>query len=144
MAILRWTLLVRTIPEYVADKIQPRAQPAEGVSYAPKIKKQDGQVDWNQPARAIWNRVRALAPWPGAFTYLPAQPQPHLLKLWQAEVADQTGSPGEILSADKSAIVVGCGAAALRILSLQREGGKRLDAQQFLAGHPLKPGARLG
>ncbi len=135
-------LLARTIPDYAAGKIQPRPQPAHGVSYAPKIKKHDGQIDWRQPARAIWNRVRGLVPWPGAFTHLPEQPR--LLKLWQAEVLEQRGPPGQILQADKTGIIVGCGAGALRILALQREGGRRLSAAEFLAGHPMKPGDRLG
>jgi methionyl-tRNA formyltransferase len=137
-------LLVKTIPEYVAGRIPAQPQPSEGVSYAAKIKKQDGHVDWTQPARAIWNRVRGLVPWPGAFSYLPGQPQPHLLKIWQAEVAERTGTAGEILQADKAGIVVGCGCDALRILTLQREGGRRLSAQEFLAGHPLLPGQKLG
>jgi methionyl-tRNA formyltransferase len=137
-------LLVKTIPEYVAGRIPSRAQPAEGVSYASKIKKQDGHIDWTQPARTIWNRVRGLVPWPGAFSYLPGQPQPHLLKIWQAEEVKRSGSAGEILQADKTGIVVGCGQDALKILSLQREGGRRLSAQEFLAGHPLLPGQKLG
>jgi methionyl-tRNA formyltransferase len=137
-------LLVRTISEYVAGKIQPRPQPAEGVSHAAKIKKSDGQMDWNQPARASWNRVRAMTPWPGTFTFLPGQPQPVLLKIWQAEVALQPGTPGEILRADKNGIVVGCGSESLCILILQREGGRRMTAQEFLAGHPLPAGQKLG
>lgn len=137
-------LLVRTIPDYVAGRIHSRAQPAEGVSYASKIRKQDGHIDWTQPAGAIWNRVRGLAPWPGTFSYLPGQPQPHLLKIWQAEPVERTGPPGEVLQADKTGIVVGCGRDALRLLVLQREGGRRLHAQEFLAGHPLLPGQKLG
>ena len=137
-------LLVQTIPEHVAGRISPQAQPAEGVSYASKIKKQDGHIDWTQPARVIWNRVRGLVPWPGAFSYLPGQPQPHLLKIWQAEVVERTGSAGEILQVDKAGIIIGCGHGALRILTLQREGGRRLSAQEFLAGHPLLPGHKLG
>ena len=78
-------LLVRTIPDYVAGRLTPRPQPAEGVTHAPKIKKQDGHLVWTQPADVLWNRVRGLTPWPGAFSYLPGQPQPHLLKIWQAE-----------------------------------------------------------
>jgi methionyl-tRNA formyltransferase len=136
-------LVVRTIPDYVAGKVSPRPQPTEGVSYAPKIKKQDGQINWTQPGRAIWNRVRGLVPWPGAYTYLPVQPKSCLLKIWEAEPTGQSGSAGQILSADKSGIVVGCGQDALRILLLQLEGGKRLTPQQFLAGHPLKPGQVL-
>src|SRR5262249_26097656 len=95
-------LLARTIPDYAAGRLKPHPQPAEDVSFAPKIKKQDGQIDWKQPARATWNRVRALVPWPGAFTHFPIKPALVLLKIWQAEVVAQFGPPGEILVADKS------------------------------------------
>ncbi len=138
------SLLVKTIPDYVAGKIQPRPQPVEGVSHAAKIKKSDGQIDWTQPAPAVWNRVRGMTPWPGAFTFLPGQPQPTLLKIWSAEVAPPSGAPGEILGADKNGIVVGCGSGSLRIFVLQREGGRQLTAQEFLAGHPLTVGQKLG
>src|SRR6266481_5424135 len=77
-------LLVQTIPDYVSGRILPRPQPAEQATYAPKIKKQDGLIDWTQPARTIWNRIRGLVPWPGAFTHLSDQSQQHLLKIWQA------------------------------------------------------------
>jgi methionyl-tRNA formyltransferase len=136
-------LLVETIPEYVAGKIRPQPQPAEGSTYAAKIKKEDGKIDWNQPAAQIWNRLRAFTPWPGAFTFLPAEPNPHLLKIWKAEVVGKNGRPGTVLSADKTGIVVGCGQNALRILELQREGGKRLTAEAFLMGFPLPAGASL-
>jgi len=137
-------LLVRTIPDYVAGKIQPRPQLAGQATHAPKIKKEDGRIDWRLSARAIWNRVRAFTPWPGAFTLLPAQPPPQLLKIWQSEVVPQKGSPGEILSADNSGIVIGCGQDALRVTMLQREGGRKMSAPEFLAGHPLKPGQKVG
>jgi methionyl-tRNA formyltransferase len=137
-------LLVRTIPGYVAGTIQPHPQPAEGVTYARKITKEDGHIDWNRPARAIWNQVRGLLPWPGAFTLLPAQPHPHLLKIWHAQVTDLSGPAGEVLQANKNGIVIGCGEKALRVLELQREGARRLTPQQFLAGHSLTPGLRLG
>lgn len=137
-------LLAATIPEWVAGKIQPRPQPAEGVCYAPKLKKEDGRIDWGQPARALWNRVRAFTPWPGAFTFLPAVPQPHLLKLWRAEVAEGSGPPGTILQSGKTGIVVACGTGGLRIFEMQREGSRRMAAPEFLAGHHLPPGVRLG
>src|SRR5262249_11281562 len=116
-------LLVRAISEYVSGKIVPRKQPAEGVSHAPKIKKQDGRIDWTKPARFIWNRVRGLTPWPGTFTELAGQ-LPQILKIWQAETAEGSGSPGEILRADKNGIVVACGSGALRVLAVQREGAR--------------------
>jgi methionyl-tRNA formyltransferase len=99
-------LLVQTIPDYVAGKIQPQPQPAAGVSHAPKIKKEDGRIDWNQPAEVIWNRLRAFNPWPGAFTFLPERSlvgrvsaraegsiqKPQLLKIWKANVVEN--APG--------------------------------------------------
>jgi methionyl-tRNA formyltransferase len=137
-------LLVTTIREHIAGKITPRPQPAEGASHARKITKEDGRLDWTQPARALWNRVRAFTPWPGAFTHLPGQPQPHLLKIWRAEVTDGAGAAGTILRADKAGIVVACGEQALQILELQRECGRRMNAGEFLAGHALKDREKLG
>ena len=136
-------LLVKTIVPYAAGEIQPRPQGAEGVSYARKIAKEDGRIDWNRPAKETLNRVRGLVPWPGAFTHLPP-PHLELLKIWRAEISDLSASPGEIVSADKNGIVVGCGDRALRILALQREGARRLTSEQFLAGRHLQPGQRLG
>jgi len=136
-------LLVRAIPDYVAGKIEPRSQLGGEATYAPKIKKQDGQIDWHLPARAIWNRVRAFTPWPGAFTFLPGQPRTQFLKILQAEVASQTGNPGEILNAGKTGIMVGCGQDALWVTKLQREGGRKMSAQEFLAGHELRPGQKF-
>jgi methionyl-tRNA formyltransferase len=136
-------LLIETLPDYVAGKIQPQLQPAEGSTYAAKIKKEDGRIDWRLPAEKIWNRLRAFTPWPGAFTFLSAEPKPHLLKIWKAEVVEISGKAGEILTADKTGVVIACGRGALRILELQREGGKRLTTEQFLAGFSLKPGDKL-
>ena len=136
-------LLVETIPDYVAGKILPQPQPTAGSTYAAKIRKEDGKIDWHQPAVQIWNRLRAFTPWPGAFTFLRAEPRPQLLKIWRAEVVERSGGAGEILSADKTGIVVGCGQGALRVLELQREGGRRLPAAEFLGGFPLKAGAEF-
>ena len=135
-------LLLKTIPAYVAGKIQPCPQPSEGVSYAPKIKKADGQIDWRQPAVAIGNRVRAMIPWPGAFTRVAEGPH-SLLKIWAAQVVAQAGAPGEVLQADRHGLVLGCGTGALRLVCVQREGGRRMSAQEFLAGHPLHVGQKL-
>ena len=106
--------------------------------------KEDGRIDWTQSGRVIWNRIRAFTPWPGAFTFQDAQPKPRLLKVWKAEVClDQQGRPAEVLSCDKTGIVVGCGQHALRITEVQREGGRRVTAQEFLSGGILKPGDLL-
>jgi len=143
-------LLVRTIPDYVSGTVQPVPQPSEGASYAAKIKKEDGRIDWQLPAQTILNRLRAFTPWPGAFTFLDGK----LLKIWKARFAkeilhpevslvEQGLKPGTILAADKTGIFVACGKDFVRVRELQREGGKRLTAEQFLAGHPLNPGSQL-
>ncbi len=134
-------LLIPTIRDYVAGKIISRPQPAEGASHARKISREDGRMDWTQPARVLLNRIRAFTPWPGAFSHLPTAPKP--LKIWEAQIADASGTPGEILTADKTGITVACGQQSLRVTSLQREGGRRLTAQEFLTGHQLKPGEML-
>jgi methionyl-tRNA formyltransferase len=147
LAALGAELLVRTIPEFVAGRLTPVPQPAEGVTHARKITKEDGRLDWTLPARRLWNRVRGLTPWPGTFTFLPAEPKPLLVKVWRAEpvpFANSQTSPGEVVQADKHGVIVRCGEAALRLLELQREGGRRLPAGDFLAGHPLPRGVRLG
>jgi methionyl-tRNA formyltransferase len=145
LAQLGGDLLVKTIPDYVSGKTAPRPQPTEGVSYARKITKEDGQIDWTRPARMLWNRVRGLTPWPGAFTHLSVEGQARLLKIWSAEVEAQlVGEPGTVLRADKAGLVVACGEQALRILQLQREGGRRMSVPDFLAGHELPVGMRLG
>ncbi|HTR43901.1 MAG TPA: methionyl-tRNA formyltransferase [Pseudomonadales bacterium] len=135
-------LLLETIPGYVSGKIQPTPQP-EPATYAPKIKKEDGQIDWKLPAQTILNRLRAFMPWPGAFTFLKSVPKQNLLKIWKAEVVQKTGNPEEIISADSQGITIACGKDALNILELQREGGRRMSAAEFLAGHPLRPGNKL-
>jgi methionyl-tRNA formyltransferase len=137
-------LLVATLPDYAVGKLAIRAQPAEGASYARKITKEDGRLDWGQPARALWNRIRGFKPWPGAFTFLAVQPQPRLLKIWEAEVLEGVvGEPGFVLQADKSGLTIGCGSGALRVRSLQLEGSRRLGVLEFLSGHPLVPGEKL-
>ncbi|HEY3930946.1 MAG TPA: methionyl-tRNA formyltransferase [Verrucomicrobiae bacterium] len=136
-------LLVEIIPDYVAGKILPKRQPTEGASCAAKIKKEDGKIDWNEPAEKILNRLRAFTPWPGAFTFLKTEEKSQLLKIWKADVSGNSGQTGTVLSADKNGIVVACGKNALRILELQREGGRRLSAQEFLAGHPLNLGEKF-
>ncbi len=144
LALLGGKLLVKTIHDLVAGGIQARPQPAEGATHARKITKEDGRLDWSQPAKKLWNRIRAFTPWPGAFTHFGTASTPQLLKIWEATLTDETGKPGEIISADKTGIVVGCGEQSLRILSLQKEGGRKMTAQEFASGNKLATGEFLG
>ncbi len=115
-------------------------QPAEGVTYAHKIEKAEARVDWAQPAAVISRRIRAFDPFPGAFTELDGE----TFKLWRHEVVPtQPGPadpPGTVLSADGNGIAVACGDGVLRLTELQRAGGKRLAAADFLRGFDIKPG----
>lgn len=132
-------LLVQTIPDWLSGRIVPRKQSEEQASYARKITKEDGRLDWKLPARVLWNRIRGLTPWPGAFSYLVAPDgKKQMLKLWRAEVLPSEGAPaGRIVRANKAGIVVGCGEGCLGILELQKEGGRRLNVQEFVAGHDI-------
>ncbi len=140
LAVMGAALLVKTAPDYAEGRLVPRPQPAAGVSYARKIKKEDGVIRWNQPARVLWNRVRGLMPWPGSFTWMATCGAPVLLKIWRAEPLEENGVAGVISRSDRNGIVVGCGNGSLRILELQREGSRRMQCGDFLAGHPLPPG----
>lgn len=136
-------LLVTTIVDFTSGRITPTPQAHDQATHVSKLRKEDGRIQWSQPAVQIWNRIRAFTPWPGAFTNLPSQKKLGSIKLWQAEVISASGPAGAIYSADKSGIVVGCGVDALRILSLQREGGRRMTAAEFIAGNPLAVGDRF-
>ena len=126
-------LVLRALAEHTA----PRPQPERGATYAPKLTKEDGRLNWTESAEALDRRVRAMDPWPGAFTTW----QGTLLKVLSAEPTSGAGKPGEILDAS---LRVACGAGALQLRRVQLAGGKPLDATAFLRGHPVPPGALLG
>ena len=138
-------LLRQELPRYLAGELSPSPQPAEGVVLAPMIDKDQGRIDWARPAAELERKLRAFTPWPGAHTFLPAVPKPQLLKIWEAEVVDLAGDQaGQVVTAGPEGIVIACGPQSLRILNLQLEGGRRMAAREFLAGHALSPGLTLG
>ncbi|BEV72430.1 methionyl-tRNA formyltransferase [Paludibacterium sp. THUN1379] len=122
------------------DSLTPQPQPAEGVSYAHKISKQEALVDWTQEAEQVARTIRAFNPAPGAHTLLQGEP----LKLWQAQAREGQAQPGLVVSADAEGVLVGCGRGLVCISELQAPGARRLPAREFLAGHPGLVGTRLG
>ena len=145
LALLGGELLARTIPEFTAGNIVPKKQPEAGSSHARKISKEDGRIDWAKPALQIRNQIRAFTPWPGAFTFESHETHRTLLKIWQGQVEKNSeNEPGTILSAGPDGIVVRCGEDSLRVTLLQREGGRKLGSRDFLSGHRLSPGQKLG
>lgn len=111
-------------------------QPEAGVTYAPKLTKADGALDFRQPAPVLDARIRAMNPWPGAFfTH-----QGEALRVLAAEPAKGDGPPGTVLHG----LTIACGTGALRLTRLQRPGRGPLDAETFLRGYNLPPGTVLG
>lgn len=137
LAALGARLIVRALVERPAARQQDDAR----AKYAPRISKDEFELDWRRPAVELERQVRAFNPAPGAVTQLGAA----AVKIWRARVQPGVmGTPGTVSAVGPDGIAVACGKDGLRISELQRAGGKRLSAQAFLAGFKLEPGVRFG
>jgi methionyl-tRNA formyltransferase len=127
------------------DALPHQPQPTEGVTYAHKIEKAEAALDWALPAEVLARRIRAFDPFPGMTVPLVMADGTETLKLWQAvaEPGTSAAEPGTVLAADASGVRVACGQGQLCLTQLQRPGGKRLNAADFLRGCPLQVGQRL-
>lgn len=121
-----------------AGQLKPLKQPSEGITYAHKIEKHEAKIDWRLPADVLVRRVRAFDPFPGASSVLGGE----VIKFWaaHAEPGDAGAAPGTVVEAASQGIVVATGAGRLVATQLQRPGGKRLPAADFLCGFELKAG----
>ena len=115
----------------------PVAQPDARVTYAPKLTREDGRIDWSRPAEAIDRRIRAFDPWPGTFTTIGTT----VFKVLAADMVDGRGQPGTVLDAD---LTIACGEGAIRPTRVQWPGRAAMDAAAFLRGHPIAPGTVFG
>lgn len=131
--------MAETLERLSRGEVHAVAQPESGVTYAAKIRKDELSLDWARPAVELERKVRALRPAPGATTRLGGE----AVKIWRARVASHSGEPGTVLDAG-DAFLVACGEQALAVEELQRAGGKRLTAADFLRGQRVALGARLG
>lgn len=125
------------------DSLEERIQDEEETSYAPKMKKEDGYINWNRSAMEIDRMVRGFFPWPAATTLL----DDTRIKLYDVipeEAPALKAEPGDILSAGKEGIRVACGEGVLLIRELQAEGKKRMDACSYLCGCRMDPSGRFG
>jgi methionyl-tRNA formyltransferase len=148
-------LMAETLLGLAEGRLTPRPQKNEEATYALLLKKEDGRIDWQRPAAEIYNRMRAFTPWPGAYTmfrgrlcHLVAEPVSNPVGDAQPVAASpaerQKAAPGT-LHPTKSGLFVSCGGATeLRVLSVKREGGKPMDATEFLSGTRLTEGERFG
>ena len=99
-------------------------------TYAPKLKREDGKIDWSEPAETIERRIRAFNPWPGAFMKIDGRN----LKIFSSSIVDVSGEPGEIVRSEKE-LVIAAGKGALSLGNVQLEGKRRMSASEFLRGH---------
>jgi methionyl-tRNA formyltransferase len=137
-------MVVDALALAAGDGLRPVKQAAEGVSYAHKIGKQEAAIDWSQPALVIARRVRAFDPFPGAATAAHGE----VIKVWRCEIESETKksgkTPSTVLAVNEAGVSVQCGQGVLRLTELQRAGGKRLSATEFLRGFALPAGVVLG
>lgn len=135
-------LLIETIEKFTKGEIIPEKQNESEATHAAMLSKDEAVIDWNKNNDEIHNLVRGMAPWPVAYTVYNGKK----LKIFTTRLTDEkTALPAGKLKEDKNRILVACGDGMLiEVLSLQLEGGKRLEAKQFLAGHPVTESDILG
>jgi len=140
LAALGAEAIVRALADAAAGRAQPVPQPQAGATYARKIGKNEAELDWSKPCAELERGLRALRPAPGARSRLRGEP----IKFWRAHCVAQSGSPGTVLRSDRDGVLIACGEGALLVSELQRAGGTRLAAADFLRGCPIEAGERLG
>lgn len=134
-------LLLKTVREMEAGTLKRTPQDHEHMTYDPMLDKQFGIPDWTMDADRVRGQINGLNPWP----CVSVETEGGRLKLLRAALADGNGEPGEVLKADpKSGLVVACGNGAVRILELQAPGGKQMKAPDYLRGHTIEVGKKLG
>jgi methionyl-tRNA formyltransferase len=134
--------IVSALTAMEMGSLPPLPQPDAGVTYAHKISRDEARVDWSRPAAEIERAVRAYDPAPGAYTSLDGQ----VLKIWRARAEDSRSpaNPGEVVGTPDDMLAVACGAGILCLSEVQRAGGRRQPAAEFLRGRSVPPGTRLG
>lgn len=135
-------LLLETLEGLSSGDLDPVPQKETQVTLAPPLKKEDGLIDWERKAGALWHQIRGVTPWPGAYTFWRGK----RLKIHQVRkiAAKRQAKPGEVLDATPEGLEIACGQGALLLKEVQLEGGKRMEIETFLKGHDLKTGAFLG
>ena len=143
LAALGGRLLVETIAQLKAGTLVPTPQDSSQATMAPLLKKEDGSIDWTLPAVTLANRIRGLAPWPGAYTAAPGSDR---WTIWRAHAlpGSTTKTPGTVVAVTNEAIHVATGEGVLALLELQPANSRRMAVAQYVAGHPIAVGLQLG
>lgn len=136
LAALGADLILETLDSIVSGTVSATPQPAEDATYAAKLTREEGQLDWTKPADQLARMVRAFTPWPGAWF----EHEGERIKVLAAQQTGGGGAPGTVLDGE---LTVACGAEALRLVRVQRSGKGPVDAEAFLRGYPLPAGTVL-
>lgn len=131
LAAIGGEVLVQTIDDLSAGRATPIPQDDEAATYAPKFEAADRRLDWTKTASTLVNRVRAMAPEPGAQAIFRGEP----LKVLRARAVEESGAPGEIVGVGGDGFVVAAGTGGLRVLEVAPPGGRRMSAAEFMRGH---------
>jgi len=135
LAALGGNMIVEALRRFERGELASTPQPEDGVTYAAKIAKEEAKLDFALPALDLWRKVRAFNPFPAAQGTVNGT----VVKIWNAQLAEGSGPAGTVLAANaQDGIVVACGGGALRLLELQKPGGKRLPAAEFLKSFSLE------
>jgi methionyl-tRNA formyltransferase len=140
LALLGGDLMVRAVGALERGKLQLTKQSEDGVTYAAKIEKAEGRIDWNRPARDVLRHIHGLSPFPGAWCEIASEGEAARVKILRCELTRGSGAPGDVLD---DRLAVACRQGAIRIVQLQRAGKAPMKAEEFLRGTPLKPPTRL-
>jgi methionyl-tRNA formyltransferase len=135
-------LLAEGLPALERGELKPRAQDEELATYAPLLNREDGAANWKMPASEIYNRFRGFNPWPGLYTSREGR-NLHIIDA-RAEAGGANHPPGTVTDADRDGIRVACGEGSLLITRLKPEGSREMSAAEYLAGHNVKTGEKLG
>lgn len=135
-------LLIKVIEKIEKNTVKFEKQDNSKATYAPKLKKEDGLIDWNKDAVRVDSHIRGMQPWPGAYTYL----NNRLIKVYKASIYTKTlsGIPGEVVGIEKDGLLIATRSGAIVIEELQPESSRRMDVDAFAAGYRVKTGNILG
>jgi methionyl-tRNA formyltransferase len=140
LAMLAAEMILPMVDRLAAEPVIGTLQPEEGATYAQKIAKEEGRIDWHKPADVIDRKLRALNPWPGCFAHVDGQRLRLLAGKVEASLSAGGAEPGTVLD---DQLRIACGGGVLRITRLQKAGGKPMDADIFLRGQPMPAGTRF-
>jgi len=143
LAALGARLIVSTLDALVGNTIEPVPQPKDGVTYAHKLGKEEGALDWRRPAAELERKVRAFHPWPGTWFEVPTETGRERIKVLVAGLVLAAGVPGTVSIARDGFPVVACGSGGLKLVKLQRAGKSAQSADAFLRGFALAAGTVL-